>query len=339
LSGDMGVAIEGSNASIPGDDQSHPNSADFLRFPPMNPYTRPRWFEIYAQGTRGFEFDVSAEPFVRLSQNSGSIWPDRNTTDIRILISIDWKACPNDSGVTRINITSSTEYGTQYSQPYILVPYNNTHVPTTFLDGFVESDGAVSMEAEHYTRNVSQSSSLAYYTIPHYGKTLSGVALTDRNAPPLSPSTASYLDYDFFTFTEAIIKSANISLILGLSLNTNPHRPLRYAIAIDGGSPKTVQYVIEKPKSAKSLEWPNGMPFGWEKAVVDAAWVSVTNFTFKAGKHTLRFWALEPGVVLQKVVIDLGGVRRSYLGPPESWRVGSQSVPGRVVPLSGSLNK
>jgi hypothetical protein len=30
---------------------------------------------------------------------------------------------------------------------------------------------------------------------------------------------------------------------------------------------------------------------------------------------------LEPGVVLQKVVVDLGGVRKSYLGPPESWRV------------------
>jgi hypothetical protein len=35
----------------------------------------------------------------------------------------------------------------------------------------------------------------------------------------------------------------------------------------------------------------------------------------------LRIWELEPGVVLQKVVVDLGGVRKSYLGPPESWRV------------------
>jgi hypothetical protein len=26
-------------------------------------------------------------------------------------------------------------------------------------------------------------------------------------------------------------------------------------------------------------------------------------------------------VVLQKAVVDLGGVRKSYLGPPESYRV------------------
>ncbi|HEY0724041.1 MAG TPA: hypothetical protein VGD41_08685, partial [Pyrinomonadaceae bacterium] len=37
-----------------------------------------------------------------------------------------------------------------------------------------------------------------------------------------------------------------------------------------------------------------------------------------AGAHTLKIYMVDAGVVLDKIVIDTGGLKPSYLGPPET---------------------
>ena len=49
----------------------------------------------------------------------------------------------------------------------------------------------------------------------------------------------------------------------------------------------------------------------------------------RPGKHVLRVGRVDPGVVLQKIIIDTGGVRNSYLGPPAFRSVGKKAPVSR----------
>lgn len=44
----------------------------------------------------------------------------------------------------------------------------------------------------------------------------------------------------------------------------------------------------------------------------------ITHTISNKGKYTLKFWAIDPAVNLQKIVVDFGGVKPSYLGLPEN---------------------
>ena len=37
------------------------------------------------------------------------------------------------------------------------------------------------------------------------------------------------------------------------------------------------------------------------------------------GQHTLTIWKVDPGVVMDKLVVDFNPAKETYLGPPESY--------------------
>jgi hypothetical protein len=55
----------------------------------------------------------------------------------------------------------------------------------------------------------------------------------------------------------------------------------------------------------------------WGQSVSDNIRISTSHHTLQQpGRHVLKIYAVDPGVVFQKLVIDFGGVKQSYLGPP-----------------------
>ncbi len=80
---------------------------------------------------------------------------------------------------------------------------------------------------------------------------------------------------------------------------------LRYAVAFDDQTPQIVDY--------DTVEWSSQ----WSINVLQGAAVSESSHTLYApGSHTLKIWMVDPGVVVDKIVI--GNAPASHVGPPET---------------------
>ena len=83
---------------------------------------------------------------------------------------------------------------------------------------------------------------------------------------------------------------------------------LRYAASLDDEAPEIVNVVADTTLRA------------WERWVSDNAIVTETrHHVAGAGEHVRRFWLVDPGVVLQRLVVSHSDLPPSYLGPPESF--------------------
>jgi hypothetical protein len=325
LFGDMGITPEGSRARIPGDGRFHELNSVVLPLPTIDPYSGPTYFDIYSTGPNTVSWNVTAESFVQLSTFKGELTPDTKG-DARVYVTLDWANTPFNSSTTLLNFTSSGGYGTQSKAPSLEIHYNRTLAPASFAGGHIEGGGHLAIEPEHYSRikksNNTQSPNLTYQLLPNHGRTLSALTLNDPLAPSLTPETGPALEYDFYKFTPGTTnvsdpQTFNLTMVMGTGMNALPSRHLAFAAAFDEHPPRRVEYIGAAPPGR------GARPKGWTDAVFNAAWVNTTTWTdeLDVGKHTLRVWLLEPGTVLTRIVVDFGGVRDSYLGPPESVRV------------------
>jgi hypothetical protein len=304
----MGVAVEGSEAAWPG----APGDAVL---PGFDMFKQERHFiNVFNKGKMPFKFTATAgEPWIVPGENKGTTEKDH-----RLWVGVDWSKAPK--GTTSGTITLA---GAGTNVTVKVNAFNPTEVTRDSLAGFVEGEGFVSIEAEHYTRKTGAAAD-RWIKVDDYGRTLSGMRAEARvDAPGAVPGKDSpCLEYRMYLFSTGRV---DVAAILAPTLNFIPGRGLRYAVSFDEEPPQVVTLVPPEYNARNGNR-------DWEKSVEDNARFGHSTHTLaKSGYHTLKFWMVDPGVVLEKLVVNLGGVRPSYLGPPESYHNGvDQNRPARA---------
>ncbi|TGD79482.1 glycosyl hydrolase 115 family protein [Hymenobacter wooponensis] len=175
--------------------------------------------------------------------------------------------------------------------------------------GFLEGNGYVSIEAEHYTKAVN-AGAVTWQNLPDLGRTLGAVtAFPVKAAPEAAPGGQSpHLQY---TITLQQAGPVTVHTYLAPTLNFTNGQGLRYAVSIDDEAPQIVN--LHTGLTADNGNRP------WERAVAESIIIKTSQHNVAAaGTHTLKFWRVDPGVVLEKLVVSRGELPASYLGPPES---------------------
>ena len=292
----MGVAVDGS-------DEFWPGSQIEAILPTFDAFNQQRhYIDVFNKGKRSFEFNaVASDSWILLSEFKGTIEKDK-----RIWVNIDWSSVPKGVCTGTLKII-----GTKTEVNIKVEAFNPTKIKRNSLQGFVEGEGFVSIEAEHFTKKID-AGSRRWVKIEDYGYTLSAMrAVAPTGAKSAVPRKNSpKIEYKMFLFKTGIF---DVCTINSPTLNFMPGRGLQYAISFDNDTPQIVTLVPENYSAQ------NGNA-DWEKSVADNARYSHTTHKIaKPGYHVLKIWMVDPGVVLQKLVVNTGGMKPCYLGPPESF--------------------
>ncbi len=176
---------------------------------------------------------------------------------------------------------------------------------------FEPSDGYVSIEAEHFYKAVEPKDDSAKWTvIPHVGRTLSGVAVM----PYTKPVEGAALEYS--VVLPENVDSVKVRVVVKSTLAFSRIEGHRYMVGFNGGQEAGVNFngnLNEAPENIYDVFYPTVA-----RRVVEK-YVTLPVPAHKAGEPVnLRLMPLDPGIVFEKIVIDFGGYKPSYLFGEES---------------------
>ena len=285
----LGLALEGSDSSWTD------NGPKTNILPTLDNRTKQSCYvELFNTGVGTLSYEIEAPGYILVDVPKGSF-----EKEIRVNITIDWAKAPPGLHVSQLVVKRANGS---------LMKFN---VQTNNMKGsigaqrnvFMPQSGYISMEAPNFSK-ATNGSTISWKTITNYGKTLGGVFAVPVTAPSQIPGkNTAHLAYDIYIDTAG---SYTLHTYISPTIDFQNNGGLKFAISVDN-EPATIVNTSIGYKTEG----------GWSRSVINSIKVFKTPIKFQnAGKHTIKYWVVDPGLVLQKLVLDLGGLKTSFLGPP-----------------------
>lgn len=279
----------------------------FHSLPCFNTYLRQSYYvDVFNKGAAPLKWKTAVtNDWILVSKKSGE-----TATEDRIGVSIDWAKVPAGERILG-TLDIMSDRGEKESV-YVSV-FNPTSPSLAEMDTlYVENNGYVSIDAAGFHRKV-ENDAIKMRVIPNLGCENTAVQLGDPLAPAQRTAGRSTprLEYDFYTFEQGsvdvytyVLPTFTISKDRGYAGHEATNVETKYGVCIDEGPVMT--------PSTSSFEYAQI----WYESVLKNCRINKTTLHIdKPGKHTVKIICGDAGTVVQKVVLDFGGMKRSYMGP------------------------
>ena len=162
---------------------------------------------------------------------------------------------------------------------------------------YSDNNGVISISPSAFHRK-TENGNIQFQVINGLGYSNSSLQLGNAK---YDSGEGSFVEYDFYSTETG--KATIYSYMLPLFAKDKSHST-QYGIQIDD-----LEYTIQNNNVKEySKEWADN--------VIRNSAINKTNVLIeKSGKHTLKLFSIDPGMIVQKIVIDFGGMKDSYTGP------------------------
>ena len=268
--------------------------------PEFDVFTKGQYFvDIFNKGDTSFSWSaVGSDSWIHLNQSSGTI-----ETQHRIWVSVDWDQVPVSQNKNEGTITIT---GAGESIDVKLLAFNPVSPRPEDVNGFVQSNGYISIEAEHYTSK-SDGVEGGWQQIASLGSSADTMTILPTTVDSIDDTVdiladSAVMEYEVYLWDAGDL---DVTVYCVPTHAITSELGLRYAVAFDDQTPQIVDL--------DTVEWSSQ----WSINVLQGAAISESTHTITAaGAHTLKIWMVDPGVVIDKIVI--GDAPAGRLGPPET---------------------
>lgn len=275
--------------------------------PAFNGYFRCAYFiDIFNKGKGQLSWTAETDKeWILLSRTSG-----KTADEDRIMVSVDWNNVPVGDKIAG-TVTIKDGSGVQEN---VLVSVFNPSSPTREdLNGiYVQHNGYVSIDAAGYHRK-RENDAIRIIDIPNLGIENKAVQFGNPMMPKQNTRNGDVpcVEYDFYTFEQGsvdvytyVLPTFVLSADRGYSGHEATNIETQYGVCIDDGP-------VMNP-STSSVEYAQ---IWYESCLKNCRVNKTTLHINEPGRHSIRILCGDAGTVLQKIVLDFGGLKRSYLGP------------------------